>query len=150
MNLPRSRARVIVRARDPRLRSLIAERLAEQGDLTVQTEDAEGDEAPVSAARNGARVNGAAVDADAGTAPDVVVEVQEAEPGITPREAEVLGLLADGLANKEIAARLSFSSHTAKFHVESLLRKLDAANRAEAVREGIRRGTDRRIGAAGA
>jgi DNA-binding CsgD family transcriptional regulator len=138
MNLPRSRARVIVRARDPRLRSLIAERLAERGDLTVQTEDAEGDEAPVPAAKGGFRANGS--DADAGTAPDVVVEVQEAEPGITPREAEVLGLLADGLANKEIAARLSFSSHTAKFHVESLLRKLDAANRAEAVREGIRRG----------
>jgi len=140
MNLPRSRARVIVRARDPRLRSLIAERLAAQGDLTVQTEDAEGEEPPVSAARNGARLNGAAVDADAQTAAAAVVEVQETEPGITPREAEVLGLLADGLANKEIAARLAFSAHTAKFHVESLLRKLNAANRAEAVREGIRRG----------
>ena len=52
----------------------------------------------------------------------------------------MLGLLAEGLAHKEIAARLGFSTHTAKFHVESLLRKLDAANRAEAVREGIRRG----------
>jgi DNA-binding CsgD family transcriptional regulator len=68
------------------------------------------------------------------------VEASDEQPGITPREAEVLGLLADGLANKEIAARLGFSAHTAKFHVESLLRKLDAANRAEAVREGIRRG----------
>ena len=48
--------------------------------------------------------------------------------------------LADGLANKEIGVRLGISAHTAKFHVESLLRKLDAANRAEAVREGIGRG----------
>jgi two-component system nitrate/nitrite response regulator NarL len=52
----------------------------------------------------------------------------------------VLGLLAEGLAHKEIAARLGFSARTARFHVESLLRKLDAVNRAEAVREGIRRG----------
>ena len=60
--------------------------------------------------------------------------------GITPREIEVLGLLAEGLANKEIAARLGFSTHTAKFHVESILRKLSVANRAEAVKEGIRQG----------
>ena len=59
---------------------------------------------------------------------------------LTPREVEVLRLLAEGLANKEIAARLSFSTHTAKFHVESILRKLGAANRAEAVMEGIRQG----------
>ena len=71
---------------------------------------------------------------------DITVEASDVPPGITRREAEVLGLLADGLANKEIAARLGFSTHTAKFHVESLLRKLDAANRAVAVREGIRRG----------
>ena len=69
-----------------------------------------------------------------------MVEVLGAAPGLTPREMEVLGLLADGLANKEIGARLGISAHTAKFHVESLLRKLDAANRAEAVREGIGRG----------
>jgi DNA-binding CsgD family transcriptional regulator len=143
MNLPRSRAHVIVRSRDPRLRSLIAERLAAQGDLIVEMGSVNDEEiairAPTNGARlNGVRLNGAAVDAAAG--PDAVVEVQEPEAGITPREAEVLGLMAEGLANKEIAARLAFSSHTAKFHVESLLRKLDAANRAEAVREGIRRG----------
>jgi len=138
MNLPRSRAHVVVRSRDPRLRSLIAERLAAQGDLTVEMDSGDGGEITVSAPTNGARVNGTAVDAEAG--PDAVIEVQEPEAGITPREAEVLGLMADGLANKEIAARLAFSTHTAKFHVESLLRKLDAVNRAEAVREGIRRG----------
>jgi two-component system nitrate/nitrite response regulator NarL len=60
--------------------------------------------------------------------------------GLTARELEVLGLCADGLANKQIAGRLGVTSHTAKFHVESLLRKLGAANRAGAVKEGIRRG----------
>jgi DNA-binding CsgD family transcriptional regulator len=76
-----------------------------------------------------------------GTRPaDAAVGTSSGEPALTPRETEVLGLLAEGLANKEIAARLSFSTHTAKFHVESILRKLEAANRAEAVKEGIRRG----------
>jgi DNA-binding CsgD family transcriptional regulator len=71
---------------------------------------------------------------------DGAAELARFESGITPRETEVLGLLAEGCANKEIAARLGFSTHTAKFHVESLLRKLSAANRAEAVKEGIRQG----------
>jgi DNA-binding CsgD family transcriptional regulator len=71
---------------------------------------------------------------------DDAAVLARSESGITPREIEVLGLLAEGLANKEIAARLGFSAHTAKFHVESILRKLSAANRAEAVKEGIRQG----------
>ena len=62
-----------------------------------------------------------------------------AEP-LTRREREVLQMLAGGLANKEIAARLSISDHTAKFHVASILGKLGAATRAEAVAIGIRRG----------
>lgn len=71
---------------------------------------------------------------------EAAVETSAAGASLTPREAEVLRLLSEGFANKEIAARLSFSTHTAKFHVESLLRKLGAANRAEAVMEGIRQG----------
>lgn len=59
---------------------------------------------------------------------------------LTPREVEVLGLVAEGLANKEIAARLAISEHTAKFHVASILGKLGAASRTEAVTAGIRRG----------
>jgi DNA-binding NarL/FixJ family response regulator len=62
-----------------------------------------------------------------------------AEP-LTPREREVLQMLASGLANKEIAAKLSISDHTAKFHVASILGKLGASTRAEAVALGIRRG----------
>lgn len=113
----RSRPRIVVRARDPRLRALIEERLAGLGDVSAAT-DGE----------------------DPGSSAEVLVDAADEAPGVTPRETEVLRLMADGLANKEIAARLGITSHTAKFHVESLLRKLEAVNRAEAVREGIRLG----------
>ena len=59
---------------------------------------------------------------------------------LTPREGQVLRMMADGLGNKEIAARLAISGHTAKFHVAQILAKLGAASRAEAVVIGIRRG----------
>jgi two-component system, NarL family, response regulator YdfI len=59
---------------------------------------------------------------------------------LTPRESEILNLLADGLANKEIAWRLKISEHTVKFHITSIFNKLDASTRAEAVAIGARRG----------
>jgi len=59
---------------------------------------------------------------------------------LTARERQVLRLLGDGLGNKEIAARLAISEHTAKFHISSILGKLSAASRTEAVSQGIRRG----------
>ena len=59
---------------------------------------------------------------------------------LTPREREVLQMLASGLVNKEIAAKLSISEHTVKFHVASILGKLGAATRTEAVTLGFRRG----------
>jgi NarL family two-component system response regulator YdfI len=62
-----------------------------------------------------------------------------AEP-LTPREREVLQMLASGSGNKEIAARLSISEHTVKFHVTAILGKLGASSRTEAVFLGIRRG----------
>ena len=62
-----------------------------------------------------------------------------AEP-LTPREIEVLELLAEGAGNKQIADRLKLSEHTVKFHVSSILGKLGAASRTEAVTEAIRRG----------
>jgi len=65
--------------------------------------------------------------------------VELPEP-LTPREIEVLRLLAEGVGNKEIAWRLSISEHTVKFHVAQLLDKLNAGSRTEAVTIGIRAG----------
>jgi two-component system, NarL family, response regulator YdfI len=59
---------------------------------------------------------------------------------LTPRETEVLALLADGLGNKEIAHRLNISEHTIKFHIRSILGKLGASSRTEAVSRGLRSG----------
>jgi DNA-binding NarL/FixJ family response regulator len=59
---------------------------------------------------------------------------------LTAREREVLALLARGLPNKQIAARLAISLHTVKFHVASVLAKLGASSRTEAVTLGARRG----------
>jgi DNA-binding NarL/FixJ family response regulator len=59
---------------------------------------------------------------------------------LSPRESEILNLLADGLANKEIAWRLKISEHTVKFHITSIFNKLNASTRAEAVAIGARRG----------
>lgn len=66
-------------------------------------------------------------------------ELPPGEP-LTSREAEVLSLLADGAGNREIASRLGISEHTAKFHVSSILGKLGAATRTEAVIRGYREG----------
>jgi DNA-binding CsgD family transcriptional regulator len=59
---------------------------------------------------------------------------------LTEREAEVLQLLAQGLANKQIAITLGISEHTVKFHVSGIYAKLGATNRTEAVRLGVRQG----------
>ncbi|WP_224371982.1 response regulator transcription factor [Hyalangium versicolor] len=59
---------------------------------------------------------------------------------LTPREREVLALLAEGLSNKAIADRLSISEHTAKFHVNAVLAKLGVQRRTEAVVRAARMG----------
>ena len=59
---------------------------------------------------------------------------------LTPREIEVLELLAEGLSNKGIAGRLGISDQTVKFHVASISGKLGARSRTEAVRLAVRRG----------
>ena len=68
---------------------------------------------------------------------------QQGEPSgieLTPRERDVLVLMAEGASNKAIARRLGISVHTAKFHVGSLLDKLDATGRTDAVAHAARRG----------
>jgi DNA-binding NarL/FixJ family response regulator len=76
---------------------------------------------------------------DSALAPPSPDDESALEP-LTPREGEVLRLLADGLGNKEIALRLSISEHTIKFHIRSILGKLGAASRTEAVTRGLRSG----------
>jgi DNA-binding NarL/FixJ family response regulator len=66
--------------------------------------------------------------------------LDELAESLTRRELEVLQMLAAGLSNKEIASRLNISDHTVKFHVASILGKLGAGTRTEAVSLGIRRG----------
>lgn len=70
---------------------------------------------------------------------DSVSEPIERGP-LTDRELEVLGLLATGMANKQIALELGISEHTVKFHVSSIYTKLGVTNRTEAVRAGLRGG----------
>jgi DNA-binding NarL/FixJ family response regulator len=69
-----------------------------------------------------------------------ITEVEEMAEELTDREAEVLQLLAQGMANKQIALRLNISEHTVKFHVSAIYSKLGVTNRTEAVRRGARLG----------
>jgi DNA-binding NarL/FixJ family response regulator len=118
----------------------------------VLPEDASGDEvlAAVGAAAAGLIV----------VAPEMVGEVVSARPAasagtsayppgtrsgarasaLTPREREILAMLAEGLPNKVIASRLHISEHTVKTHLEALFDKLGASTRAEAVARGVRQG----------
>lgn len=65
---------------------------------------------------------------------------RESDIELTPRELDVLALLAEGASNKVIARQLGISVHTAKFHVGSILDKLDATGRTDAVAHAARRG----------
>jgi len=76
----------------------------------------------------------------AGTAASRLIDAPAGEEELTPRELQVLALLAEGIPNKAVARRLGISDHTVKFHVGSLLGKLGASSRTEAVSIGARRG----------
>ena len=79
--------------------------------------------------------------ADVALVPPTIVSVlADGDVPLTPREVEVLTLLAEGLSNKAIARRLGISVHTAKFHVGALIDKLDAVGRTDAVAQAARRG----------
>jgi two-component system nitrate/nitrite response regulator NarL len=72
-----------------------------------------------------------------------VIQAADAEgdvEALTPREMETFEMLAEGFSNKQIAAKLQVSEHTAKFHVNSILSKLHAGTRTEAVMRGLRKG----------
>jgi NarL family two-component system response regulator YdfI len=77
-----------------------------------------------------------ATDSGRGSAPMVDASVEH----LTLREREVLEMMMEGLSNKEIAAHLTISAHTVKFHISSILGKLGASTRTEAAAIGLRRG----------
>ncbi len=68
---------------------------------------------------------------------------QEPDVALTPRKLDVLALIAEGASNKAIARKLGISVHTVKFHIASLLDKLDADGRTEAVAQAARIGAIR-------
>jgi DNA-binding NarL/FixJ family response regulator len=74
--------------------------------------------------------------------PEIAAEIVEhaTDDALTPREADVLRLVASGNANKEIAARLSLTEETVKSHVRNILAKLGANDRTHAVTIGVKRG----------
>ena len=115
----RDRLRLAIVVADPALADRIASALADVEGLELVGKDDEPDALVVAA--------GAAAQLDAGVA-------------LTARELEVLALLAEGASNKQIARRLGISTHTAKYHVASLLEKLDAVSRTDAVAHAARIG----------
>jgi DNA-binding NarL/FixJ family response regulator len=74
--------------------------------------------------------------------PEIASEIAEhaTDDALTPREIDVLRLIAGGNANKEIAAQLSLTEETVKGHVKNILAKLDANDRTHAVTIGLKRG----------
>ena len=87
--------------------------------------------------------NGDAADAAVVSPPQPDAAVADGEIALTPREVEVLALLAEGASNKAIARQLGISVHTAKFHVGSLIDKLDAVGRTDVVAHAARLGVIR-------
>ena len=66
-----------------------------------------------------------------------LVNGDELPESLTARETEVLQLIAQGLANKQVALKLNISEHTVKFHLSSLYAKLNVSSRTEAIRIGL-------------
>ncbi len=97
-------------------------------------------EAALRAVAAGLRVVDDGLDPPRGDVESPAFDLPEDVPSLTPREREVLDLLADGLSNKEIASELDVGERTAKFHVAGLLKKLDATTRTEAVVRAARLG----------
>jgi DNA-binding NarL/FixJ family response regulator len=87
-----------------------------------------------------ARRAGIAADALLMPARDASGDDEPSPEALTPREVQVLELVAEGLPNKTIADRLGISDQTVKFHIASISGKLGAANRTDAVRRAVRRG----------
>lgn len=120
--------------------TLLADRIvALLGDVAGVRLVAQGEQADIVLVSADARVP-ATEDESYATAASALRVSTPVDFSLTPRELEVLALLADGASNKTIARRLGISVHTAKFHVGSLLDKLDATGRTDAVIHAARLG----------
>lgn len=121
---------------DPLLADRVAAVLGDVAGVRLVTRGAPADVVLVSSGSGVApdSGSGAAATTTEGDVPSTV------NTALTPREREVLGLLAEGASNKTIARTLGISVHTAKFHVGSLLDKLDATGRTDAVTHAARLG----------
>jgi len=91
----------------------------------------------------GVRLVPAGEAADAALVPTLPSARPDPDAALTPREREVLELMAEGASNKMIARALGISVHTAKFHVGSVIDKLDATGRTDAVAQAARLGVIR-------
>jgi len=116
----RDRLRLAIVVANPALADRIASVLADVDGLELVSKDDEPDAVVVGAL---------------GTANELEANIE-----LTARELEVLALLAEGASNKLIGRRLGISAHTAKYHVASLLEKLDAVSRTDAVAHAARIG----------
>lgn len=119
-SLTKDRVRLAIEVNDPALADLIISALTAVAGLELVGSDDEPDALIVAAREPANRL--------------------EPEIALTARELEVLALLAEGASNKLIACRLGISAHTAKYHVASLLEKLDAVSRTDAVAHAARIG----------
>ncbi len=109
------------------------------GGVIAPDADAETVVAAIQAVAQGLQVaDPAIVQVDAGPMGDA--DLEDMPSTLSPREREVLGLVAAGLPNKAIARTLGISDHTVKFHVSSVLTKLGASSRTEAVTLATRQG----------
>ena len=115
---------------------------AQRRTLREQLEDAPPDVVAEVDSLAAARESGLRADALVMPAPNAGRDMDDpavVDP-LTARELEVLELVAEGLSNKAIAARLGISAQTVKFHVAAIAGKLGAANRTDAVRRAVRHG----------
>lgn len=128
--------RVAIVAASEELRAALAEALRADPDFEVVS--------AVAAEREVSPLADVILVARSVDAPRLVTATQGADSVettvLTNREREILALLADGLGNKQIAARLGISTNTVKTHLELLFDKLGVSSRAEAVATGVRRG----------
>jgi DNA-binding NarL/FixJ family response regulator len=133
--------RIAIVAASEELRAALASALRASPAFDIVTTSASvGDASPSADVVLVARPGEATRRVASGVRPATVDSVDASVPALTNREREVLMLLADGLGNKQIAARLGISTNTVKTHLEQLFEKLDVSTRAEAVATAVKRG----------